>query len=109
MAKYSNKDALDYIYGKTKGYCYHCGKKIARKNYGRFRERGAWEVDHGNSRDRGGVDDKRNWIPSCIPCNRKKGAKTTTQFRRQMEKMRSFSNSGGRRLTLAEVNRLLWG
>ena len=109
MAKYTTKEALDYIYRKTNGYCYHCGKKIARKNYGKTRVRGAWEVEHGNPKSRGGVDDRRNWFPSCVSCNRKKGTMTTTEFRRQMEKARNSDKSGGRRLTLAEVNKILWG
>ena len=74
---------LNYIYDKTGGYCFHCNKKIAWSNYGIPGARGAWEVDHGNPLSRGGVDDGRNWVPSCIPCNRSKGAMTSTEFRRQ--------------------------
>lgn len=75
-------DEIVYVYGMTDGYCFHCERKIALRNYGVPGARGAWEVDHGMPLSRGGVDDGRNWIPSCIPCNRAKGDMTTTEFRR---------------------------
>jgi len=63
---------LREIYSKNKGYCGHCGKKLAFTNYGRYGKRGAWEVDHSNPLSRGGTNYFRNLMPSCIPCNRKK-------------------------------------
>lgn len=76
-----NRDTLAYIYDKTDGYCYHCGKKIAWSNYGQSGRRGAWEVDHSKPRSRGGTDHLNNLVPSCIPCNRSKGSMTTREFR----------------------------
>lgn len=73
-------EELDYIYSKTGGYCYHCGKKIARSNYGRPGTKGAWEVDHSRPRSKGGSDYLRNLNPSCIPCNRSKGALPSRRY-----------------------------
>jgi hypothetical protein len=73
---FSNEDLND-IYDKNDGYCWHCGKKLAFANYGMVGQKGAWEVDHSNPQ---GVDDLRNWVPSCISCNRSKQDLTTRQF-----------------------------
>jgi len=70
---YTDED-LQAIYDKYNGYCAICGKKLAFTNYGRFREKGAWEVDHSNPIARGGTDYLRNLRPVCISCNRSKGA-----------------------------------
>jgi len=84
MAHYLDEE-LEYIYDKTDGYCYHCGKKIAWSNYGLPGERGAWEVDHSNPISRGGTDYLRNLVPSCIPCNRSKGDMSSRQFQRRLD------------------------
>ena len=73
---------LEYIYNKTGGYCYHCGKKIAWSNYGNPGAKGAWEVDHSRPRSRGGSDYFRNLNPPCIPCNRSKGTRHSRQYQR---------------------------
>ena len=75
-------DRLRRIYDKTEGYCYHCGKKIAWKNYGEHEGRGAWEVDHSKPRASGGTDHLNNLFPSCPKCNRSKGTLTSRQFAR---------------------------
>jgi len=77
--KYS-EDELNFIYDKTDGHCYHCGKKIAWKNYGLTGAFAAWEVDHSRSKAQGGTDYLRNLVPSCIPCNRSKGSLHSRQF-----------------------------
>jgi len=71
---------LRYIFDKTNGYCYHCRKKLAWKNYGVVGVRGAWEVDHSNPRAKGGTDYIRNLIPSCISCNRSKGILSSRKY-----------------------------
>ena len=82
MAQYSY-ELLHVIYHKTRGYCRHCGKKLAFGNYGNRRGlRGAWQVDHGTPKSRGGTDRLNNCHPACIPCNREKGDMTTTEYRR---------------------------
>lgn len=74
-------DELNYIYDKTGGYRYHCGKRLAFTNYGSYGTRAAWEVDHSRSKSNGGTDYLRNLVPSCIPCNRSKGTLHSRQFR----------------------------
>jgi len=73
-------EELNDIYDKTGGYCWHCGKKLAWKNYGKPGERGAWEVDHSVPISRGGTDYLRNLVPTCIECNRNKGDLTSQEF-----------------------------
>ena len=77
---YSNLDLIE-IFNKTGGRCYHCRKTLARKNYGIVGAKGAWEVDHSNPRALGGTDYLRNLVPSCISCNRSKGASHSRQYR----------------------------
>lgn len=72
--KYS-QERLRQIYDKNLGYCWHCSKKLSFINYGAVGFRGAWEVDHGKPRSRGGTDHLNNLHPSCIPCNRNKSNK----------------------------------
>lgn len=76
---YTN-DRLNDIYDKNDGRCWHCGIQLAFTNYGSLGARGAWEVDHSQPISEGGTDHLNNLVPSCIPCNRKKGALKTRQF-----------------------------
>ena len=71
---------LNVIYEKTAGRCYHCGKKLAWKNYGVPGERGSWEVDHSNPKVLGGTNYLRNLFPACVSCNRSKEAQTSREF-----------------------------
>ena len=80
MAGYDDQ-LLRRIYAKTGGYCAHCDKKIAMRNYGKPEARGAWEVDHSKPTSRGGTDHINNLLPSCCYCNRSKGNYTTREFR----------------------------
>jgi 5-methylcytosine-specific restriction endonuclease McrA len=78
---YYSDETLKIIHSKTEGHCYHCQKQIPLNNYGeRGGNRGRWEVDHGNPISRGGVNDNRNWHASCVPCNRHKSDKTTSEY-----------------------------
>jgi 5-methylcytosine-specific restriction endonuclease McrA len=72
-------EELSYVFDKNSGYCWHCGKKLAWKNYGLLGKRGAWEVDHSRPLARGGTDYLRNLVSSCIECNRSKGDLTTKE------------------------------
>lgn len=81
---YSDEE-LSYIYDKTDGHCYHCGKKLAFTNYGVRGARAAWEVDHSRSKRAGGTDYLRNLFSSCICCNRSKGSLHSRQFRHYLE------------------------
>ena len=75
---------LGDVYDKTNGYCRYCDKKLAWKNYGVIRARGAWEVDHGIPLSRGGSDYFRNLWPACIECNREKGDMATREYFRYL-------------------------
>lgn len=74
-------DTLDRIYRRTRGQCHMCRKSLARKNYGQYGERGAWEVDHSQARSQGGTDHLNNLRPACISCNRSKGASSSRSKR----------------------------
>jgi 5-methylcytosine-specific restriction endonuclease McrA len=66
------KPELRLIYDRTRGYCHLCHCKMSFTNYGRFGERGAWEVEHSNARANGGTDHGNNLKGACISCNREK-------------------------------------
>lgn len=63
---------LAKIYDSTLGYCHICRKKLARKNYGKPKERAAWEVDHSIPSAKGGTDRLNNLRAACVSCNRSK-------------------------------------
>jgi len=67
-------DELNIIYDKTDGHCYHCGKKIRWKHYGRRDYETGWEVDHLIPKALGGSDRRGNLVPACWRCNVEKGA-----------------------------------
>lgn len=79
--RYSN-DTLLALYDKTAGRCHICRKRLLLSNYGILRARGGWEVDHSRARARGGSNYRRNLLPACIPCNRRKLAGSTRAARR---------------------------
>lgn len=74
------KKELRAVYDKNNGYCWHCRKKLAFENYGDTGAKGAWEVDHSRSKDKGGTDYFRNLVPACVPCNRLKRERTSSTF-----------------------------
>jgi 5-methylcytosine-specific restriction endonuclease McrA len=83
--QYSDED-LSIIFNKTRGHCWHCGRPLAWKNYGKHSgERGAWEVDHSIPIARGGTDHLNNLVPACIDCNRGKQDRTPREFEREFE------------------------
>lgn len=78
-----DKQRQDEIYKRTDGYCHICRKKLARKNYGKPGTRGAWEVEHSNSKAKGGSDRLNNLYPACVSCNRSKQDKSTRSARQK--------------------------
>ena len=79
------EEELNYICDKNEGCCWHCGKKLAWKNYGKPGERGAWELDHSRPVSRGRTDYLRNLVPICIECNRSKSDLTSDEFERYVQ------------------------
>lgn len=77
-----SEERLNAIYDRTTGYCHICGKKLAFMNYGRFGQRGAWEIEHSLARINGGTDRLCNLYAACIACNRRKRHFTTRTARR---------------------------
>jgi 5-methylcytosine-specific restriction endonuclease McrA len=76
-----SEDRLNDIYDKTDGRCHLCGKKLAFKNYGVFRARGSWEVEHSVAKAIGGTDRLNNLYPAHISCNRSKGRRSSRSVR----------------------------
>jgi hypothetical protein len=74
-------EKLNDIFDRTDGKCHICHKKLVFKNYGLLNGRGAWEVEHSNPQAMGGTNKLNNLYPSCIFCNRSKGAGTTRAAR----------------------------
>jgi 5-methylcytosine-specific restriction endonuclease McrA len=75
------RETLRQIYDRTCGYCHLCGKKLSFQNYGRFGQRGAWEIEHSIPRSAGGSDHLNNLYPACVDCNRSKGILTSRTAR----------------------------
>lgn len=65
---------FEKIFDRTAGRCHICWGTLAFKNYARFGERGAWEIEHSNPRCKGGSDRLCNLYAAHITCNREKGA-----------------------------------
>jgi 5-methylcytosine-specific restriction endonuclease McrA len=73
---------LKNIYDRTSGYCHICHRKMSFTNYGRPRERGAWEIEHSVPQSKGGTDHGNNLFGAHITCNREKSNYTTQTARR---------------------------
>lgn len=80
-------ETIDYVYDKTSGYCYYCKKKLAFTNYGKYGQRGSWEIDHSNPKSKGGTDYLRNLVPACTNCNRDKSARRGSSYKNNFEYM----------------------
>ena len=76
-----SEEQLNFIYDRTSGYCHLCRKKLSYKNYGLYRQRGAWEVEHSIARARGGTNHLNNLYAACITCNRSKSTSSTKVIR----------------------------
>lgn len=77
------------IYDRTSGHCHVCGQKVYFTNYGRFGERGAWEIDHSRAVATGGTDRLNNLLPACISCNRSKGTVSSRAARSRYGRRRA--------------------
>lgn len=85
-----DEETLGDIFSRTRGTCYHCDTLLFFPNYGERYAIGGWCVDHGNPISRGGVDDLRNWKPSCFLCNEEKHDKTTSEYGRRTRRTKLF-------------------
>jgi hypothetical protein len=74
-------DRLDSIFERTSGICHICQGTLCRSNYGKFGQRGAWEVEHSVPRSLGGTDHLNNLFAACCSCNRKKSNYATRTAR----------------------------
>jgi len=77
----NSAERLEMIFDRTAGRCHICWGTLAFKNYARFGERGAWEIEHSNPRSKGGSDRLSNLYAAHITCNREKGAMRTKTAR----------------------------
>ena len=72
---------LNTIYDRTAGRCHLCWKQLSFVNYGVYRARGAWHVEHSLAQARGGSHRAQNLFPGCIPCNLAKGTRSSRTVR----------------------------
>ena len=75
------REQLDWIYRRTSGYCHLCHMKLARRNYGRTGNKGAWQIEHSVPRSKGGSDHLNNLFAACVSCNCDKSNMTTRTAR----------------------------
>ncbi|MGI0008160.1 MAG: HNH endonuclease [Nitrosopumilaceae archaeon] len=78
-------EEVNYVYDKTDGYCYYCGKKLSFVNYGKLGNHGSWEIDHSKPVSKGGSDYLRNLVPACTTCNRDKSNRHGTHYKRNFK------------------------
>lgn len=78
-------EEINYVYDKTDGYCYYCGKRLSFTNYGRYGSHGAWQIDHSRARATGGSNYLRNLVPACTKCNQDKGTSRGTYYKNKFE------------------------
>lgn len=69
------------IFSRTDGQCHICRKKLSLNNFGKFGEKGNWEIEHSNPKSKGGSDNINNLYAACISCNRSKGSSSTKSAR----------------------------
>lgn len=83
---------LDRIFESTDGRCHLCWRDLNRARYGI-----EWEVDHSNPRASGGTDRAPNLKPACMPCNRRKQARSNEAVRREYGHSRAPRSAHARR------------
>ena len=74
-------ELLESIFDKTSGKCHICWKKLSYSNFGRYGQRGAWEIEHSVPKSYGGTDNLNNLYPAHIYCNRHKSNRSTRAAR----------------------------
>jgi len=77
------KNQREIIFNKTNGHCAYCGTGIILKSM---------QVDHLKSLFKDGTNDINNLLPSCRPCNRRKGTFDIEQFRLEIQNQVSVLN-----------------
>ena len=108
MSMTFNQKQLAAIFEKTDGRCHICREKLDYKNYGVIGARGAWEVDHSVPQAAGGSHRVSNLRPSCIFCNRSKGA-SSTRTAREKHGYRSAPLSKAKKVDNAWLGGILGG
>ncbi len=59
------------IFDKTEGQCFYCGNNLNISNF---------HIDHKIPRSKEGSNREDNLVPSCPPCNMRKGALSADEF-----------------------------
>jgi 5-methylcytosine-specific restriction endonuclease McrA len=75
-----SEDDVNWVYDRTKGACFYCGKLLSFKNYGQVGYTGAWEVDHFIPLASNGADQPYNWVAACVSCNTEKSDMLPWEF-----------------------------
>ncbi len=65
---YTDKE-IEWVYARTRGYCFYCDIQLSFSSYGAVGERGAWEIDHFIPIASNGAHQPYNWVPACVNCN----------------------------------------
>jgi 5-methylcytosine-specific restriction endonuclease McrA len=71
---------LEWIFYRTDGECFYCGKKLCMNNRGFYGGKSAWEADHFVPFSRRGADQPYNFVAACVGCNRAKANLWPWQF-----------------------------
>ena len=69
----------EIIYNKTRGCCKYCGKKLRLEEM---------VITYRVPPSRGGTNESRNLIPTCLPCHEHKGLMTHSELRRKRKRLR---------------------
>ena len=77
-------DQLELIFDRTDGRCHLCHSDLYFEDYGAPAYKDGWEVEHSRPRARGGTDHPNNLYAACVSCNRRKGTRSSAEFRRDL-------------------------
>jgi 5-methylcytosine-specific restriction endonuclease McrA len=64
--------AVEWIFYRTNGKCFYCGKRLSVNNRDYYGGTGCWEPDHFIPFSRNGADQPYNLVAACVACNRDK-------------------------------------
>jgi 5-methylcytosine-specific restriction endonuclease McrA len=87
MNKLSDPEVRRFVWQKTDGKCWYCGRQtlVFSLNVGRKGAANQFSIDHVMPRCLGGANDLDNLVPVCRSCNGAKRGKTLEQFREMLK------------------------